>query len=130
MATATMSKSSFVKGFLNDHPDATARDVNEAWTAAGMKGTISHPVVSEVRKEMGLIGNQQGKTSTPAKKKAAPNLTKPVTTTPGKTSFVKEFLNDHPQGKVKDVNQAWLSSGFTGTISPTLVNKMRAGTWG
>ena len=45
---------------------------------------------------------------------------------PGKTSFVKEFLNDHPQGNVKDVNDAWTAAGFAGTISTALVSKMRA----
>ena len=48
-----------------------------------------------------------------------------ATPTPGKTSFVKEFLNDHPQGNTKDVNEAWQAAGFEGTISPTLVNKTR-----
>jgi hypothetical protein len=130
MATATMSqsKTGFVKEFLNDHPDATARDVNEAWAAAGMKGTISHPVVSEVRKQLGLTGNLRGKskkTRTAAEGKAAAIVPKTATTTPGKTSFVKEFLNDNPLGNVKDVNEAWQAAGFDGTISPTLVNKTR-----
>ena len=40
--------------------------------------------------------------------------------------FVKEFLNDHPQGNVDAVNEAWQAAGFDGTISTTLVNKMRA----
>ena len=40
--------------------------------------------------------------------------------------FVKEFLNDHPQSNVDAVNDAWQGAGFGGTISPTLVNKMRA----
>ena len=47
-------------------------------------------------------------------------------TTPGKTSFVKEFLHDNPQGNTKAVNEAWQAAGFEGTISPTLVNKTRA----
>ena len=48
-----------------------------------------------------------------------------ATPTPGKTSFVKEFLNDHPDGTTKTVNEAWQAAGFEGTISPTLVNKTR-----
>ncbi len=55
MATATTSKSDFVRDFLGSNPQAIAKSVNEAWTAAGMKGTISHPTISEVRKELGLI---------------------------------------------------------------------------
>ena len=48
-----------------------------------------------------------------------------ATATPGKTSFVKEFLHDNPQGNTKAVNEAWQAAGFEGTISPTLVNKTR-----
>ena len=48
-----------------------------------------------------------------------------ATATPGKTTFVKDFLNANPQGKTKDVNEAWQAAGFEGTISPTLVNKTR-----
>src|SRR4051794_7345910 len=44
----------------------------------------------------------------------------------GKTGFVKEFLNDNPQGNVKAVNEAWQAAGFEGTISPTLVSQARA----
>ena len=74
MATATKSpsKTNFVKEFLQGNPQANAKAVNEAWTAAGMKGTISHPVISEVRKELGLIGNQPGKTRKVAKEKGQP----------------------------------------------------------
>ena len=117
-ATATPSKTSFVEEFLSGHPQGNAKDVNEAWTAAGMNGTISHTVVSEVRKELGLIGSQQAKISKPskkaavkvtkpAKKKVISKITKPATTSPSKTSFVEEFLSGHPQGNIKAVNEAW-----------------------
>ena len=124
-ATATPGKTSFVKEFLNANPQGNTKAVNEAWTAAGMKGTISHPIISQVRKQLGLTGNLRGKTGTAAKEKSAPNMPKTATATPGKTSFVKEFLNDHPQGTTKTVNEAWQAAGFEGTISPTLVNKTR-----
>jgi hypothetical protein len=52
-------------------------------------------------------------------------MAKAASATPGKTSFVKEFLNDNPQGNSKAVNEAWKAAGFDGTISPTLVNKTR-----
>ncbi len=123
-ATATPGKTSFVKDFLNANPQGNTKDVNEAWQAAGFDGTISHPIISQVRKQLGLTGNLPGKTRTAAKGKAAPNMPK-TATTPGKTSFVKEFLNDHPQGNTKAVNEAWQAAGFEGTISPTLVNKTR-----
>jgi hypothetical protein len=44
----------------------------------------------------------------------------------GKTSFVKEILIDNPMATSKVVNEAWNSAGMEGTISDTLVNKMRA----
>jgi hypothetical protein len=124
-ATAAPGKTSFVKQFLNDHPEGTTKTVNEAWQAAGFDGTISHPIISQVRKELGLTGNLPGKTRKSAKEKSAPNMPRTATPTPGKTSFVKQFLNDHPEGTTKTVNEAWRAAGFEGTISPTLVNKTR-----
>ncbi len=124
-ATESQGKTSFVKAFLHDNPQAKAKAVNEAWTAAGMKGTISHPVISVVRKQLGLTGNLRGNSKIAAKEKAASNMLGTATVTPGKTSFVKDFLNANPQGKTKDVNEAWQAAGFDGTISPTLVNKTR-----
>ncbi len=124
-ATAAPGKTSFVKEFLQGNPQANAKAVNEAWTAAEMKGTISHPIISQVRKQLGLTGNLPGKTRNATKEKAASNMPGTATATPGKTSFVKEFLNDHPQGNTKAVNEAWQAAGFEGTISPTLVNKTR-----
>src|SRR5208283_4868779 len=125
--TATPGKTSFVREFLHDNPQANAKAVNKAWTAAGMKGTISHPIISQVRKQLGLTGNLPGKTRNAAKEKAAPNTPGTATPTPapGKTSFVKEFLNANPQGNTKAVNEAWRAAGFEGAISPTLVNKTR-----
>jgi hypothetical protein len=124
-ATAAPGKTSFVKEFLQGNPQANAKAVNEAWTAAGMKGTISHPIISQVRKQLGLTGNLPGKTRNAAKEKAPSNMPGTATATPGKTSFVKEFLNDDPDGTTKTVNEAWRAAGFEGTISPTLVNKTR-----
>ena len=124
-ATATPGKTSFVKDFLYANPQGTTKTVNEAWQAAGMKGTISHPIISQVRKKLGLTGKLPGKTRNAAREKAAANLPRTANPTPGKTSFVKDFLNDHPDGTTKTVNEAWRDAGFEGTISPTLVNKTR-----
>ena len=124
-ATAAPGKTSFVKEFFQGNPQANAKAVNEAWQAAEMKGTISRPIISQVRKKLGLTGNLRGNSETAAKGKSAPNKPKTVTATPGKTSFVKDFLNANPQGKTKAVNEAWQAAGFEGTISPTLVNKTR-----
>ena len=127
MATATKSlgKTSFVKEFLRKNPQGNTESVNEAWAAAGMKGTISHPVVSLVRKEQGLIGNQPAKTKKTAKARSANKMPK-VASSPGKSMFVKEYLIDHPQGNFDAVNEAWQAAGFAGTISRTVVDRLRA----
>jgi hypothetical protein len=44
----------------------------------------------------------------------------------GKTSFVKEHLIDNPYANSRAVNEAWKSAGMDGTISDTLVNKMKS----
>jgi hypothetical protein len=128
MATVTKSqgKTSFVKQFLNDNPEGTSKTVNEAWQAAGFDGTISHPIISEVRKQLGLTGNQPEKTRKAAKGKSAPSLRKAVARDQGKTSFVTEFLRSNPQGNVQAVNEAWTKSGKDGSIGSTLIFKMRS----
>jgi hypothetical protein len=127
VATAAKSenKSGFVKEFLNDHPDGNVDAVNKAWAAAGMNGAIGATLIYKTRSEMGLSGKLRAKSKpkTAAKAKPATNMSKIA---PGKTMFVKEFLNDHPQGNVAAVNEAWRAAGFDGTIGSTLVNKMRA----
>ena len=40
--------------------------------------------------------------------------------------FVKEFLNDHPEGNLKAVNEAWRAAGFNGTISKTVLYKVKS----
>ncbi len=125
IATKSPGKTSFVKEFLQNNLQANAKAVNEAWTAAGMKGAISHPVISDVRKQLGLVGKEPGKTKKAVKRKSARRRSK-TASSPGKSMFVKEFLNDHPQGNVVAVNEAWQAAGFDGTISLALVDKMRA----
>jgi hypothetical protein len=127
-ATKSQNKTGFVKGFLNDNPKGNTKAVNESWAAAGMTGTIGSTLVNKMRAEMGLTGNLRATSKKPipaAKAKPASKMSK-ATGSPGKSMFVKEFLHDHPQGNVDAVNKAWRAAGFDGTISPTLVNKMRA----
>ncbi len=130
MATATrdQGKTSFVKEFLSDHPLGNVQAVNEAWTRAGKHGSVGATLIRKMRSQMGLTGNLRAtsKPKTAAKAKAAAKKPKTVTATPGKTMFVKEFLNDHPEGNGNDVNDAWTAAGFEGTISRTLVDKTRA----
>ncbi len=54
--TRSPGKSMFVKEVLNDNPLANAAAVNDAWEAAGMSGSISHSLVSNVRSRMRLAG--------------------------------------------------------------------------
>jgi hypothetical protein len=129
MATATKSpnKTSFVQDFLKDNPKGNAKAVNEAWAAAGMTGSIGATLVNKMRSDMGLTGNLRAtsKPKTAAKPKSATKLSKKASS-PGKSMFVKEFLNDHPQSNVDTVIGAWQAAGFDGTISATLVNKTRS----
>jgi hypothetical protein len=47
-------------------------------------------------------------------------------TNQGKSGFVKEFLNDHPKSNPAAVIEAWQAAGMDGTISPSLINKIRS----
>jgi hypothetical protein len=49
-----------------------------------------------------------------------------ATSKQGKSSFVKEFLSEHPEGNVDAVNAAWQSAGNEGTIGDTVIYKTRA----
>jgi len=125
-ATTSPGKTSFVKEFLNDHPDADTTEVNEAWIAAGMQGTISRTLVNKTR--IMVTGKGLAKVRTPATKKRSDAQAKaPATTaTRGKSSFIREFLNDNPQGNSAAINDAWKKARMPGTISTALVNKVRA----
>ena len=113
-ATATPGKTSFVKEFLNDNPQGNTRAVNEAWQAAGFEGTISPTLVNKTRVKLNLTGNLRGNSKTAAKEKSAPRLPKTATATPGKTSFLKEFLHDNPQGNAKVSTRLGRLPGSTG----------------
>jgi hypothetical protein len=129
VATATKSenKAGFVQDFLTDHPEGNVKAVNEAWTAAGNTGKIGDTLIYKTRAEMGLSGKLRAKSKPKTAAKAkSPNKMSKSASSPGKSMFVKEYLNDHPQGNVSAVNQAWQAAGFDGTISPALVNQIRA----
>ena len=44
----------------------------------------------------------------------------------GKTDFVRDVLTKNPRANAQTVKDEWLESGHEGTISETLVNKMRS----
>ncbi len=62
--TRDQGKTYFVKELLIDHPMANTKAVNDAWSAAGMEGTISETLVNKTRSHMGLAGNLRGKRGT------------------------------------------------------------------
>src|SRR3974377_2152183 len=62
--TRDQGKTSFVKELLIDYPMANTKAVNEAWSAAGMEGTISETLVNKTRSQMGLAGNLRGQRRT------------------------------------------------------------------
>jgi len=62
--TRDQGKTSFVKELLIDDSMANTKAVNEAWSAAGMEGTISETLVNKTRSQMGLAGNLRGKSRT------------------------------------------------------------------
>jgi hypothetical protein len=127
VATKNENKSGFVKQYLRDHPEGNVKAVNEAWTAAGMKGAIGATLIYQTRADMGLSGKLRAKSKPKTAAKAkSPTKMSQAASSPGKSMFVKEFLHDHPQGNVAAVNEAWQAAGFDGTISPALVNQMRA----
>ena len=86
-AAKNLGKTSFVKEILFDNPQANPTAVNEAWTAAGMDGTISATLVNKMRAELGLTGNLR---TPPAK-------TKPVATSKSANHDKKR----HPKIKEK-----------------------------
>jgi hypothetical protein len=139
MATATKApgKSEFIKQVLEKDPFANFKAVNEAWTAAGNDGSISQALVNKLRSEAGLSGNLRTRGKAQARGvsggenrarsgKRRGRKAKVRARDQGKTLFVKEFLNDQPDGNVKAVNAAWTEAGFDGSISGTLVNKVRS----
>ena len=128
MATATatkMTKSAFLTSFFKKNPTANVTAVNEAWAKAGNSGGVSPALVSKLRFDLGLSGNIR---STPKASVASPT-TKPVKATrksEGKSSFIKEVLVDNPQANTAAVNKAWKAAKMKGTISVSLVNKVRS----
>jgi hypothetical protein len=44
----------------------------------------------------------------------------------GKSMFIKEVLNDDPQANHRAINVRWREAGMSGSISPTLVSRVRS----
>ena len=56
--TASPSKSAYVRDFLRKNRSANRKAVEQAWHEAGHEGPISSALVSNIRRELGLTGNQ------------------------------------------------------------------------
>jgi hypothetical protein len=125
------NKSSFVHEFLKENPTSSSTEVSAAWTAAGRAGSISPALVSKRRASLGLSGTAQGR---PAKSAAQAPAQGPGQagrrprsgSAQGKSTFIKELLVDNPQATARDVNRAWTSAGMTGSISRSLVGRLRS----
>jgi hypothetical protein len=59
MKTAGPSKTDFVRDFLRKNPTANQKAVEQAWQGAGHEGPIQSSLVSNIRRELGLIGNKR-----------------------------------------------------------------------
>ena len=46
-------------------------------------------------------------------------------TKPNKTAFITAHLGENPTANPKSVKEAWAKAGHSGTVSPTLVSKLR-----
>ncbi|MGC8642520.1 MAG: hypothetical protein ACP5XB_21910 [Isosphaeraceae bacterium] len=103
-ATVTPGKTDFVKVYLSDHPDATAREVNEAWTDAGMPGTISHPVVSQVRRTLGMISKPRARTRK---------------TSAAQTVSTSERRGSKPRSQLRETTASAVESGVQDTTRIT-----------
>ena len=95
----------FVKEVLLDNALANTQAVNEAWRAAGMKGTISATLVNKIRSRMGLAGNLRGGrrkgTRAAATAEARPTYTGKRRGRPPKqaTSLAYETVRDETRGR-------------------------------
>src|SRR5262249_19595925 len=137
-ATRSQGKTGFVKEFLNDNPQANARAVNEAWAAAGFEGTISPTLVTKIRSELGLTGNIPKGSGKKAEAEASASPTgkkrgrrKGATGrrrggNQGKSAFVVEHLRQNPNATDEEINEAWTAAGNDGSISGSLLYKIRA----
>jgi hypothetical protein len=98
MATKTkgQSKSAFVRDFIQRNPSANRKEVEEAWRKAGHEGPISSALVSNLRRELGLIGSP----SSDSKKAEGDGAPEPVKTTERKPKRRKRGRRAKASGMV------------------------------
>ena len=113
-ATLDQGKTSFVKEFLKKNPQGNVQSRERGVGGAGKEGTIGSTLINKMRSQMGLTGNLRGEAKAQGSRQdeASPQKAQTATETPGKTSFLKEFLHDHPQGNVAAVNAGVAGCGI------------------
>ena len=79
------NKTDFVRKFLKKNLTANRKAVEEAWHSAGHEGSISSPLVSKLRSELGLTGNHRSGSRT-SESNSAPE---PVRATAGRKQSKK-----------------------------------------
>ena len=152
MATSpgvNQGKTAFLEGFLPGNRDAGVEAVNSAWVAAGNTGSVSESLVGKIRSKLGLTGRRGTNGGTTVKDavptatgkaKSSPKGSKGASkaedapsqpkardggTGPVKTAFVAEVLGRNPKANVKAINGAWASAGNEGTISDSVIYKVK-----
>ncbi|MCA1686124.1 MAG: hypothetical protein LC745_09095, partial [Planctomycetia bacterium] len=133
-------KTAFLEGFLPGNREADLEAVNGAWSAAGNAGTVSESLLGKIRAKLGLTGRRGAdggaikKTSGPSAKGKGASKAKGAASQPNgredgtgssKTAFVEEMLGREPKANVKAVNGAWSAAGNEGSISDSVVYKVK-----
>jgi hypothetical protein len=112
-------KTAFVKEMLRKNPQANPSAVNDAWKAAGKKGTISSSLVQKSRAALGLTGApgaRPGRKAAPKKAPAAQPTKAPTLTGLRGNSLALEAEIDRllfkviDEGGMEDVEDALRSA--------------------
>lgn len=94
--------------------------------SAGKKAATTRPRAASSRNASGTTRTRvatRGKTDQGEQVRATHTV---KGASPGKSSFIKEILFDNPLANPATVNAAWKTAGMKGTISDSLVNKIRS----
>jgi hypothetical protein len=84
-------KTAFVTGHLQQHPDASDEEINEAWASAGNGGGISGSLMYKIRAKEGLTGKRgakgrgarkKGRAQSSPRETTAARTSEPVSETP------------------------------------------------
>jgi hypothetical protein len=123
-----ISKTAFLTTFLRQNPRANPMLVNAAWAKAGHAGSVSPSLVGKLHSDLGLTRDRRSTPGTSKKTAKAIHSAgaKIRGRNLGKSAFVEQVLASNPQATSTAVNQAWKKAGKTGSISHSLVSKIRS----